>query len=189
MIDPLQQSQQALHVSTPFVQYVVSISGFGEVDNPCWSIDLGIHRLRGYQLTDVFLRLVFCQIEELSKARHLDASIVFGNNSDIVFNDTLAQILPSLVRLRVGRLARDRIKDIGCAEMGTKQPSDFWPSHELMNGEELEELCVERDLLESGVFVDSVEEIGLFVVIWGEDNVVDSPLQDLTSLAVLNSTH
>lgn len=58
-----------------------------------------------------------------------------------------------------------------------------------MNGEELEELCVERDLLESGVFVDSVEEIGLFVVIWGEDNVVDSPLQDLTSLAVLNSTH
>lgn len=51
-----------------------------------------------------------------------------------------------------------------------------------MNGEELEELCIERDLRIANVFVDSVEEIGLFVVVRCEDDIVDNALQDLGML-------
>lgn len=52
-----------------------------------------------------------------------------------------------------------------------------------MNSEQLEQLCVKRDLLQSGVFVDTVKEVGLLVVVRGKDNVVDTSLKDLGSLA------
>ena len=45
-----------------------------------------------------------------------------------------------------------------------------------MDCEELKELSVERDLRIAGIFVDSVEEIGLFVVVGGEDDIVDDSL-------------
>ena len=32
---------------------------------------------------------------------------------------------------------------------------------------------------EAGVLMDTVEKIGLFVVIWGEDDVVDDSFEDL----------
>ena len=52
-----------------------------------------------------------------------------------------------------------------------------------MDGEELEELCIEGNLGVSGIFVDAVEEVGLFVVVGGKDDIVDDSLQDLRELA------
>jgi hypothetical protein len=52
-----------------------------------------------------------------------------------------------------------------------------------VNGEELEELGVEGDLVVSGIFVDAVEEVGLLVVVGGEDDIVDDSLEDLRMLA------
>ena len=51
-----------------------------------------------------------------------------------------------------------------------------------MNGEEFKELCIERDLVDSGVFLYTVEEVGLFVVVGGKDYIVDDSLQDLRKL-------
>ena len=51
-----------------------------------------------------------------------------------------------------------------------------------MNGEEFEELCIERNLVDSGVFLYAVEEVGLFVVVRGKDDIVDDSLKDLKKL-------
>jgi hypothetical protein len=66
--------------------------------------------------------------------------------------------------------------------VGTEQLGNFWPSHEFVNGEEFKELCIERDLVDSGVFLYAVEEVGLFVVVGGEDDIVNNSLQDLRKL-------
>ena len=182
MVNSLQQSQQALHVSTPLVQHIICVSWLGEVNDSGWTIDLGVHSLCSHQLADVFLRLILCQVEKLSQAGHLDAGVVFGDNSDIVLNDTLAEILPSLVGLLICGLTRSNIEDIGAAEMRTKELRNFWPSHEFVDGEELEELGIKWYLGISGIFVNAVEEVGLFVVVGGEDDIVDDSLQDLKKL-------
>jgi hypothetical protein len=106
----------------------------------------------------------------------LDARVVFGDNSDIVFDDTLTEILPSLVCLLICGLTRSNIEDIRAAEMRTKELRDFWPSHEFVNGEELEELGIEWYLGISGISVYAVEEVGLFVVVGCEDHIVDDSL-------------
>jgi hypothetical protein len=185
MVDSLQQTQQALHVSTPLVQYIICVSWLGEVDNSGWTIDLGVHSLCSHQLADVFLRFVLCQVEKLGQAGHLDAGVVFGNDSDIMLDDTLAEILPSLVSLLICRLTRSNIEDICAAEMRTKELRNFWPSHEFVNGEELEELGIEWYLGISGISVNAMEEVGLFVVVGGEDDIVDDSLQDLEKLAYI----
>lgn len=74
----------------------------------------------------------------MGQARHLDTSIVLGNDSDIVLNDPLAEIFPSLVCFRVGRLSGSRLEDIGPAEVRAEELGYFWPSHEFVDGEELE---------------------------------------------------
>lgn len=48
-----------------------------------------------------------------------------------------------------------------------------------MDGEQLQKLGVERNLGISGVAVDAVEEIVLFVVMGREDDKVDDALEDL----------
>jgi hypothetical protein len=73
-------------------------------------------------------------------------------------------------------LAGPCIEDVGAAEVGTEYSGDFWPSHELVDGEESQELCIERDLRVTRVFVDAVEEVGLFVIVWCEYDIVDDPL-------------
>mgnify|MGYP006996944088 FL=1 len=40
MVDPLEQTQQILHVAAPLVQHVIRIPGFGKVDQPRRSVDL-----------------------------------------------------------------------------------------------------------------------------------------------------
>jgi hypothetical protein len=53
---------------------------------------------------------------------------------------------------------------------------NFWPSHEFVNGEELEELGIKWYLGISGISVNAVEEVGLFVVVGGENDIVDDSL-------------
>jgi hypothetical protein len=183
MVDSLQQPQQALHVPAPLVQYIICVSWLGEVNDSGWTIDLSIYGLRSHQLADVLLRLIFCEVEKLGQAGHLDAGVVFGDDSDIVLDDALAEILPSLVSFLICRLTRSNIEDICAAEMRTEELRDFWPSHEFVNGEELEKLGIEWYLGISGISVNAVEEVGLFVVVGCEDDIVDDSLQDLEKLA------
>jgi hypothetical protein len=51
-----------------------------------------------------------------------------------------------------------------------------------VDSEQFEELGVERDLIDSGVFLYAVEEVRLFVVVGGEDDIVDDSLEDLEKL-------
>ena len=182
VVDSLKQTEQALHVSAPLIQYIICVSWLGKADDSGRSVDLRIHSFRCNQLADVLLCLVFGQIEELGQAGHLDTCVVFGNDSDIMLDNTLAKILPSLICLLVCRLALRDIEHISAAEVGTEQLGNFWPSHEFVNGEEFEKLCIERDLVDSGVFLYAVEEVGLFIVVGGEDDIVDDSLQDLKKL-------
>ena len=115
----------------------------------------------------------------------MDAGVVFGYNSDIVLDDTLAEIFPSLVCLLICRLTWSNIEDICAAEMRTKELGDFWPSHKFVNGEELKKLGIEWYLGISGISVNAMEEVGLFVVVGSEDDIVDDSLQDLEKLAYI----
>jgi len=45
-----------------------------------------------------------------------------------------------------------------------------------MDCEEFEKLCIEGDLGIPGVFLNAVEEVGLFVVVGGEGDIVDDSL-------------
>ena len=183
MVNSLQQAQQALHVSTPLVQHIISISWLGEVNDASWAIDLGEDGLCGNQFADILLSLLLSQVEKLSQAWNLDTSIVLGNDSNIVLNDTLSEIFPSLIGLLVCRLIWSNIEDIGSAEVWTKDLSNFRPPHEFVDCEELEELGIESYLGVSGVSVNAMEEVGLFVVIWSENDIVDDSLEDLGTLA------
>ena len=86
----------------------------------------------------------------------MDTGIVFSDNSDVVFNDTFAQVLPSLVGFRIWRLSWSRIKNIGAAKVRAEELSNFWPSHEFVDREELEQLGIEGDLGVANILVDSV---------------------------------
>lgn len=67
--------------------------------------------------------------------------------------------------------------------MRTKQLGDFGPAHEFVDGEELEELGFEGDLGVARIAEDAVQEVGLLIVVGGEDHVVDNSLEDLWELA------
>lgn len=73
-------------------------------------------------------------------------------------------------------------EDVGRAKVSAKSLGNDGPSHEFRNGECLEELLLARDEGVAGVGVDAVEEIGLFVVVRGEEDVVDYTLEDLWML-------
>lgn len=109
----------------------------------------------------------------------MDAGVILGDNADIVLDNTLAEIFPSLVGLLVCRLTLLGIKDIGVAEVGTKYSRDLRPSHKLVDGEQLQELGVEGYLRVAGIFVDSVEEVRLLIIVRGQDYIVDDSLKNL----------
>ena len=183
MIDPLQQSQQALHAPTPLIQHLVRIPHLGETDDPSRAVDLRVHRLRRHQLADVRLRFLLVEIEQLGEPAHLDARVVFGDDADVVFDDAFAEVLPALVGFGVGGVGGGggggRVEDVGGAEVGAEFLGDDGPAHEFGDGEEFEELGFRGDEAVAGVGVDAVQEVGLFVVVGGEDDVVDDSLEDL----------
>lgn len=90
MIDPLQQTEQALHITTPFVQRVIRITGFREIHDPCWTVDLRIYCLGGDEVADILLGILLIQVEEFGEAAHLDTGIVSGDHADVVLDDAFA---------------------------------------------------------------------------------------------------
>lgn len=178
MIDPLQQSEQTLHAPAPLVQHLVRIPRLGETHHPGRTIDFGVDRLRRDQLTDIRLRLLLIQIQQLREPRHGDAGVVFGNDADIVLDDALAQIEEAGVGL--GVFGRGCVgEDVGGAEVGAKFLGDDGPTHEFGDCEKFEELGFGGDEGVAGVGVDAVEEVGLFVVVGRKDDVEDYSLEDL----------
>ena len=74
---------------------------------------------------------------------------------------------------------RRRGEDVSGAEMGAIFSSHDWPAHEFRDRKELEEGSLGGDEGVAGVEIDTVEEVGLFVVMGGKDYVVDDSLQHL----------
>jgi len=75
----------------------------------------------------------------------VDSGVVLGNDSDVVLNDTLAQILPAFVGLGIGSVFGS-IEDIGLAEMRTVVLGNGRPTHKFGDGEEVEEGGIVGDL-------------------------------------------
>ena len=159
VVDPLEQTKQAPHVSAPLVQNIVRIARLGKVDNLCRAVDLGVDGLGRDEVADVLLRLVLVQVKKFPKTRDLNARVVLGHHAHIVLNDSLAQVLPSLMRLGIAGLAELLIKDVGGAEVFAELLLNYWPSHELRNGEELQKLSLDRNLCVAGVFGNAVEKV------------------------------
>ena len=181
MINALQQPQQALHVRAPLVQHIVRIARLGKVYDARRAVDLGVDRLRGHEIADVLLRLLLRQVEQLRQTAHLDARIVFGHHADVVLDHSLAEVLPALVGLVVAACAGLGVKDVGAAEVRAELLCYHGPAHQFVDGKEAEQAGFNWNLGVAGFGVDAMEEVGLFVVVGGEDDVVDDPLEDLTS--------
>ena len=180
MVDPLKQAQQALHVVAPLVKDIISITRLSEANDARGPVNLSVDSLRRNQLANVLLRLVLSEVEELGKTAHLDAGVILGHDAHVVLDDSLSQILPSLVSLLVGRLAFFGVEDVGAAEMGAKLLGHLGPAHKLVNGEEFEKLGIEGNLGVSCVSENSLEEVVLLVIIRSENDKVDDSLEDLT---------
>ncbi|CRK22838.1 hypothetical protein BN1708_013510 [Verticillium longisporum] len=178
-------TEKALHVAAPLVQDVIGVSGLGEADNARWSVNLGVDRLGGDQVTDVLLRFIFGQIQQLRETAHLDASVILGYNADVVLDYTLAKILPALVRLLIRRLTSLGVENVGLAEIRAEPLGHFGPPHKLMNCEELQNLLLDGHLGIARVTQDSVQEVMLLVVVGCEDDKVNDALENLeTELAI-----
>ena len=95
-----------------------------------------------------------------------------------MLDDPLAEVHVASVRFGVcGR--RRGGEDVGGAEMGAIFFSLDRPAHEFGDGKELEEGGFSGDEGISGVEIDTVKKVGLFIVVWGKDYVVDHSLQNL----------
>ena len=94
-----------------------------------------------------------------------------------MFDDAVAEILPAGVGFGV-LVVGGGGEDVGGAEVGAELFGDDGPAHEFGDGEEFEKTGFGGDLGIPGVEVDAVEQIGLFVVVGGEEDVVDYPLED-----------
>lgn len=180
MINPLQQPKQTLHAPTPLIQHFISISRLRKTHQSRRPIDFRIDRLRSYKLTDIRLRLIFIQIEQLRQAAHLDPSVVLGNDPDVMFNDTLPEILPA--RMGFGVFRRDgwrRGENVCGAEVGPKLFGNDWPAHKFGDREEFQKLRFKGNKAVAGVDVYAMEKIGLLVVIRRQDDVIDDSLKSL----------
>ncbi len=184
VVDALEQAEQALHVEAPLVEDVVGVARLGEADDARGAVDLGEDRLGRHQLADVLLGFVLGQVEQLRQAAHLDARVVLGDDAHVVLDDALAQVLPPLeglvlVVVVVGLV----VEDVGARQVGPEHARHLGPAHELVNGEELEQLGVVGHHRVARVLVDPVQEVVLLVVVGREDDEVDDALQDLLGVS------
>ena len=76
-------------------------------------------------------------------------------------------------------MVRSGGEDVSAAKVRTIFLRDNGPSHKFRDGEEFEELGFSRDEVVTGIEVNAVKEVGLFVIVWGEDNKIDYSLEDL----------
>lgn len=182
MIDALQQAQQALDAAAPLVQHLVGSARLGEADHAVRPVDLGVYRLGRDELGDVLLRLLGVEVEQLRQAREPDPRVVAGHHADVVLDDALAQVLPPRVRFRVlggvFAAAGGGGEDVRGAEVAAVGRGDDGPAHEFGDGELFEEALLLGDKGVAAVGVDAVQEVGLLVVVGGEDDVVDDALED-----------
>lgn len=129
VINAFQVIQKALHITAPLVQHIISVARFGKVDEPGWAVNLGVNRLRCDQVTDVLLRLLLGQIQELGQTACVDTRVVFSNHPHIVLDDALPEILPSLICLILRGLTGLSIEYIRIAQMGTELLLNHRPAH------------------------------------------------------------
>ena len=66
--------------------------------------------------------------------------------------------------------------------MGAKALGNNGPAHQFRDGEGFQKLLLIRDEGVAGIGVDAVEEIGLFIVVGSEEDVVYHSLEDLRIL-------
>jgi len=95
-----------------------------------------------------------------------------------VFDDTLAEVHVAGVGFGVVG-GRGGVEYVGGAEVRTVFLGDNGPAHKFGDGEEFEEGGFGGDEGVAAVEVDAVEEVGLFVVVGGENDVVDYSLEYL----------
>ena len=70
-------------------------------------------------------------------------------------------------------------ENIGGIEVRAELFGDDGPPHEFGNSEEFEELSFGGDESVAGIGMDAVEEVGLFVVVRRENDVVNHSLENL----------
>ena len=70
-------------------------------------------------------------------------------------------------------------EDVSRTKMGAKTLGNNGPAHQFRDGEGFQKLLLIRDEGVAGIEVDAVEEIGLFIVVGSEEDVVDHSLKDL----------
>ena len=70
--------------------------------------------------------------------------------------------------------------------MGAEALGNDGPAHEFGDGEGLEQLLLVGDERVAGVGVYAVEKVGLLVVVGGEKDIVDDPLEDLEAVSCRN---
>lgn len=95
-----------------------------------------------------------------------------------MLNDTFPQILPACERFWVF-FVRGGVEDVCGAEVGAEALGDDRPAHEFRDGEGFDEVAFFGDEGVAGVGVDAVEQVGLLVVVGGEEDVEDHSLEDL----------
>jgi len=108
----------------------------------------------------------------------LDAGIILSYHTNVMLDYTLPQILPAGERFRV-LFVRGGVEDVCGAEVGAEALGDDGPAHEFGDGEGFDEVALLGDERIAGVGVDAVEEVGLFIVMGGEEDVEDYSLEDL----------
>lgn len=182
MVDALQQIEQTAHVAAPLVEHVVRVARLGEVDDPRRTVDLGVYRLGRHQVADVPLRLVLVQVQELRQAPEFDPCVVLGHHAHVVLDDPLAQVLPALERVRIGRIQL-RVEDVRAAQLWAKVLHDLVPTHELVHREQLQQPSFDGNQGQPLVLLDTVQQVMLFVVIGRKHDIVDDPRKDLVSSA------
>lgn len=69
----------------------------------------------------------------MCESAHLDPRVVFGDDTDVVFDDALAEVLPALVGFGVG-VGRGDVEDVGGAEVGAEFLGDDGPAHQFGDG-------------------------------------------------------
>ena len=85
---------------------------------------------------------------------HLYPSVVLGDHADIMFDDTLTQVLPSSVSFWIVSVWGCG-EDVGRAEVGTEAFRHDRPAHEFGDCEKFQELVLLRDLCVAGVGSES----------------------------------
>ena len=98
-----------------------------------------------------------------------------------MLDDAFSEILPAGESFRVGWVWGGG-KDVRGTEVRAETLGDDGPAHEFRDGEGFEEGLFFGDEGVAGVGVDAVEEVGLFVVVGGEEDEEDYSLEDLRAV-------